>query len=104
MAGPIDAVVALHNAFRNDMTLIDAAALDAARGKPGLEATVERFREFVAWMFPLVGIDDRENMTRIWQMVMPADAFAGATALVKQAIGDEWAELAGRIPELAGAS
>jgi len=214
MAGPIDAVVALHNAFRNDMTLIDAAALDAARGKPGLEATVERFRfcnevlewhahgeelaifpaleavapsvgeayekdhraldaafvalsnavsardaletarataafksfldvhlmkedthlyrlirervsvpdqgqavsvmasgvpqdrfpEFVAWMFPLVGIDDRENMTRIWQMVMPAEAFAGATALVKQAIGDEWAELAGRIPELAGAS
>ena len=213
MAGPIDAVVAIHNAFRNDMSLIDAAALDSARGKPGLEATVERFRffnevlewhahgeelaifpaleavapsvaeayekdhraldaaflalnnavsardaletarataafkyyldvhlmkedthlyrlirervavpdqgqavgvmastvpqdrfpEFVAWMFPLLGIDDRENMTRIWQMVMPADAFVGATALVEQAIGDEWAELARRIPELAGA-
>src|SRR5947207_14817907 len=46
MAGPIDAVVAIHNAFRNDMNLIDAAALDAARGKPGLEAIVERFRFF----------------------------------------------------------
>ena len=213
MAGPIDAVVAIHNAFRQDMRLIDAAALDSARGKPGLEATVERFRffnevlewhahgeelaifpaleavapsvaeayekdhraldaafvalnnavsardaletaratgafkyfldvhlmkedthlyrlikervavsdqgqavgvmastvpqdrfpELVAWMFPLLGHDDRENMTRIWQMVMPADAFAGATALVEQAIGDEWAELARRIPELAGA-
>lgn len=213
MAGPIDAVVAIHNAFRQDMNLIDAAALDSARGKPGLEATVERFRffnevlewhahgeelaifpaleavapsvaeayekdhraldaafvalnnavssrdaletarttsafkyfldvhlmkedthlyrlirervavpdqgqavgvmastvpqdrfpELVAWMFPLLGNDDRENMTRIWQMVMPADAFAGATALVEQAIGDEWAELARRIPELAGA-
>jgi hemerythrin HHE cation binding domain-containing protein len=213
MTGPIDAVVAIHNAFRNDMSLIDAAALDSARGKPGLEATVERFRfmnevlewhahgeelaifpaleavapsvaeayekdhraldaaflelnnavstrdalqtarataafkyyldvhlmkedthlyrlirervavpdqgqavgvmastvpqdrfpELVAWMFPLLGHDDRENMTRIWQMVMPADAFAGATALVEQAIGDEWAELARRIPELAGA-
>lgn len=213
MAGPIDAVVAIHNAFRNDMTLIDAAALDSARGKPGLEAAVERFRfmnevlewhahgeelaifpaleavapsvaeayekdhraldaafaalnnavsardaletarataafkyyldvhlakedthlyrlikervavpdqgqavgvmastvpqdrfpELVAWMFPLLGNDDRENMTRIWQMVMPADAFAGATALVEQAIGDDWAELARRIPELAGA-
>jgi hemerythrin-like domain-containing protein len=213
MAGPIDAVVAIHNAFRNDMNLIDAAALDSARGKPGLEATVERFRffnevlewhahgeelaifpaleavapsvaeayekdhraldaafaalnnavsahdaletarataafkyyldvhlmkedthlyrlirervavpdqgqavgvmastvpqdrfpELVAWMFPLLGNDDRENMTRIWQMVMPADAFAGATALVEQAIGDDWAELARRIPELAGA-
>ena len=44
MPGPIDAVVAIHNAFRNDMRLIDAAALDSARGKPGLEATVERFR------------------------------------------------------------
>ena len=46
MAGPIDAVVAIHNAFRADMAIIDAAALDAARGKPGLEATVERFRFF----------------------------------------------------------
>jgi hypothetical protein len=213
MAGPIDAVVAIHNAFRQDMNLIDAAALDSARGKPGLEATVERFRffnevlewhahgeeiaifpaleavapsvaeayerdhraldaafaalnnavtardaletarataafkfyldvhlakedkhlyrlikervavpdqgtavgvmastvpqdrfpELVAWMFPLLGDDDRENMTRIWQMVMPADAFTGATALVERAIGDEWAELARRIPELEGA-
>src|SRR4051794_1224991 len=52
MAGPIDAVVAIHNAFRNDMNLIDAAALDSARGKPGLEATVERFRflnEVLEW-------------------------------------------------------
>ena len=46
MAGPLDAVMAIHNAFRHDMTLIDAAALDSARGKPGLAATVERFRFF----------------------------------------------------------
>src|SRR5260370_8313192 len=46
MTGPIDAVRAIHNAFRQDITLIDAAALDAARGKPGLESTVERFRFF----------------------------------------------------------
>jgi hypothetical protein len=212
MTSPIDAVRAIHNAFRHDMRLIDDAALDAARGKPGLEATVERFRffnevlewhahgeelamfpaletvapcvaeayerdhraldaafaalsnavtardpletaratkafryfldvhldkedahlyrlikerlpiadqgqavgvmaatvpqerfpELVAWMFPLMGDDDRENMTRIWQNVMPPDAFAGATSLVQAAIGDEWAELSRRIPELAG--
>jgi len=211
MAGPIDGVLAIHNAFRQDIELIDAAALDAARGKPGLEATVERFRffnevlewhahgeemamfpaleevapaiaeayekdhraldaafdslnkavsvhdpletaratkafkyfldvhlykedthlyrlirervsvpdqgravgvmagsvpqdrfpELVAWMFPLLGDDDRENMTRIWQMVMPADAFAGAVQLVHQAVGDEFAELCQRIPDLA---
>src|SRR5258707_14492086 len=46
MAGPIDAVRAIHNAFRQDIKLIDAAALDAARGEPGLAETVERFRFF----------------------------------------------------------
>src|SRR3954470_23032525 len=52
MAGAIDAVRVIHNASRQDIKLIDAAALDAARGKPGLEATVERFRffnEVLAW-------------------------------------------------------
>jgi hypothetical protein len=211
MVGPIDAVVAIHNAFRADIAGIDAAALGAARGAPGLDATVERFRffnevlewhahgeelaifpaleevaplvaeayerdhrgldqvfdtlsnavsvsdeletarataafkfhldihldkedthlyriirervsvpeqgkavgvmasgipddrvpEFVAWMFPLLGNDDRENMTRVWQMVMPPEAFAEATVLVQQAIGDDYAELSRRIPELA---
>ena len=209
--GPIDAILAIHNAFRADMTRIDAAALDAARGKPGIEATVERFRffnevlewhahgeelavfpaleevapliaeayvkdhrgldaafdelsnavsardplktarataafkfhldihldkedthlyriirervsvpdqgkavgimaggvpanrnpELIAWMFPLLGNDDRENMTRVWQIVMPPGVFAGSMQLVRQAVGDGWAELNRRIPELA---
>jgi hypothetical protein len=211
MSGPIDAVVAIHNAFRRDIAIIDSAALAAAQGQPGLEATVERFRffnevlvwhahgeelamfpalegvapliaeayekdhrgldaafdtlsksvsardplgtarataafkffldihldkedghlyriikervpepdqgqavgimagevpqdrfpELVDWMYPLLGDDDRENMTRIWQMVMPADAFAGAVQLVHHAIGDDFAELSRRIPDLA---
>ena len=46
MAEPIDAVRAIHNAFRRDMERIDTAALDSARGKDGLAATVERFRFF----------------------------------------------------------
>lgn len=46
MHSPIDGVKAIHNAFRADMAAIDAAAADAARGMPGLEATVERFRFF----------------------------------------------------------
>ncbi len=210
MAEPVDAIRALHNAFRNDMKRIDAAALDAARGDKGLAATVERFRffnevlvwhahgeelaifpvledvaplvaeayvkdhrgldsafnelsksyasrdplttarataafrfhlnihlgkedthlyriftervalpeqgkavgimsstipqerfpEVVAWMFPLMRHDDREKMTRIWQMVMPAPAFAGAKELIKKAVGSDWAELTHRIPTL----
>jgi hypothetical protein len=62
----------------------------------------DRFPELVAWMFPLMGNDDRENMTRIWQNVMPRDAFEGAIQLVRRAIGPEFTELARRIPTLAG--
>jgi hypothetical protein len=211
MTEPLDAVTAIHNAFRRDMEMIDAAALDSARGQSGLEATVDRYRfldevlvwhaqgeelaifpalesvaplvtypyerdhrgldaafdalndavsaqdalqtarasaaskfhldihldkedahvyrlmrervpapdlvkavgvmastvpqdrfpEVVAWMFPLLGHDDRENMTRIWQMVMPAPAFEGVKQLIHKAIGDDWAELTRRIPTLA---
>jgi hypothetical protein len=211
MVGPIDAILAIHNAFRKDMEGIDSAALDSARGKPGLEATVERFRffnevlewhahgeeraifpalenvaplvaeayemdhrgldaafeslsnavsardalqtarataafkfhldihldkedrhlyrivrervsmpdqgkavgvmasevpqdrfpELTAWMFPLLGDKDRENMTRIWQSVMTPPAFNGAKGLIRNAIGDGWTELVRRIPALA---
>ena len=210
MAEPVDAIRALHNAFRNDMERIDAAALDAARGDKGLAATVERFRffnevlvwhahgeelaifpvledvaplvaeayvkdhrgldsafnelsksyasrdplttarataafrfhlnihlgkedthlyriftervalpeqgkavgimsstipqerfsELVAWMFPLMGQDDRETMVHIYQMMMPEPVFASTKELIKNAIGSDWAELTQRIPTL----
>ncbi len=51
----------------------------------------ERFPELVAWMFPLMGNDDRENMTRIWQMVMPAPIFAGVRETINKAMGCDWA-------------
>jgi hypothetical protein len=210
MTGPMDAVLAIHNAFRQDMKGIDAASLELARGHAERLATVERFRffneilvwhahgeelaifpalegvaplvaeayiwdhrgldaafdamntavsehdalqtarasaafkfhldihlnkedahvyrlireriavpdqvkavglmsstvpqqrfpEVIAWMFPLIGHDDRENMTRIWQMVMPPPVFAFAKQLIQKAVGDDWAELTRRIPTL----
>ena len=210
MTGPIDAITAIHNAFRKDMAGIDAAALAAARGNPEMAATVGRFRffnevlvfhaegeelamfpaldevapsvseayvqdhrgldaafaaldeavaagdelatarasaafkfhldlhlakedthlyrlikervpvpeqgkavgvmaaqippdrqpELIAWMFPLIGDDDRENMLRIQQMVLPPEVFAGVKQLVHKAVGDDWAELTRRMPEL----
>jgi hypothetical protein len=60
----------------------------------------DRFPEVVAWMFPLMGDTDRENMTRIWQSVMPPEAFAGARQLIQKAVGDGWSEMVRRIPEL----
>jgi hypothetical protein len=211
MTHPLDAIMAIHNAFRRDMQTIDTAALDSARGKAGLASTIdryhffneilvwhaqgeeafiypvletvaplvaeayvmdhhgldaaydglnaavsahdplqtaragaafkfhldlhlkkedthlyrmfrervpvpeqgkavgqmagllpqERFPEVVAWLFPLLGVDDRENMTRIWQMMLPPPVFAGVKPLIHEAIGDEWAELVRRIPTLA---
>jgi hemerythrin-like domain-containing protein len=210
MAGPIDAITAIHNAFRKDMEGIDAAALGAARGTSGLESALERYRyfneilvvhahgeeiavfpvleevaplvaeayvkdhhgldeaydaldtavasgdpleaaraaaafkfhldihlykedthlyrifqervavpdqgkavstmaaaipperqpAFIAWLFPLIGNDDRENMLRIQQMVLPPEAFAGVAQLVRHAVGDDWTELRRRMPEL----
>jgi len=210
MTEPIDGIRAVHNAFRNDLKLIDTAALDSARGKEGLASTIERFQflnevlvwhaqgeeaavfpllenvapmvaqayvidhrgldsafdtlsesyadhdllqiarataafrfhlnmhlnkedvhlyrifrervslseqgkavgimskkvpqerfsEFVAWMFPLIGYDDRENMIRIIQMNMPAQAFGGVKEVIKKAIGDDWDELKRRVPTL----
>jgi len=207
MTEPLDAVKAIHNAFRRDIQAIDAAALDSARGIPGGAATVGRFRffnevlvwhahgeelaifpalesvapliaeayvrdhrgldaafdalndavsardalmtaratavfkfhldlhldkedahvyrlirerlpmpeqgkavgvmastvpqdrfpELIAWMFPLLSDDDRENMTRIWQMVLPAPAFAGVKLLIQKAVGDDWVELSRRL-------
>jgi hypothetical protein len=208
MTEPLDAVIAIHNAFRRDIDVVDAAALDSARGKPGLAPTIERFRflnevlvwhaqgeelaifpaieavaplvaeayerghrgldaafdalsaagrclemapataafrfhlhlhldkedahlyrimrervppagqrealgviasmvpqdrfpEVVAWKFRLLGHDDRENMTRIWQMVLPPPAFARVRQLIREAIGDDWTELVRRIPTIA---
>lgn len=210
MTEPVDAVLAIHNAFRNDMVRIDAAALELAKGRKGLDATIERFRffnevlvwhahgeelavfpaleniaplvaeayvkdhrgldaaydelnisysehdplktarataafrfhltwhldkedthlyrifreripkpeqgkvigimsstipkerfaELVAWLYPLIGHDDRENMTRIWQMVMPAPVFSEVKELIRKAVGSDWAELSRRIPGL----
>jgi Hemerythrin HHE cation binding domain len=61
----------------------------------------DRFPEVVEWWFPLIGDDDRENLLRIWQMVMPAEMFGGAKLLVQKAVGDDWAEMTRRVPELA---
>lgn len=60
----------------------------------------ERFPEAVLWLFPLIGNDDRENVTRIFQMNLPPDAFVGVQALIRKAIGSDWDELARRIPDL----
>ena len=60
----------------------------------------DRFSELVMWLFPLVGLDDRETMIHIYQMTMSEPVFASTIELVKKAIGSDWAELTQRIPTL----
>ena len=64
------------------------------------EVPQERFPELVGWLFPLLEPGDRENMTRIWRQALPAPAFVETIKLIRASIGDEWAELNRRIPEL----
>ena len=61
-----------------------------------------RVPEFNAWIYPLLGDDDRENFTRALQMLMPWEDFAPSIPQIREATGDGFAELARRIPELAG--
>ena len=60
----------------------------------------ERFAEMVGWLYPLIGNDDRENMTLIWQKMMPVPVFAGVKQLIRKAIPGDWPELVRRIPSL----
>jgi hypothetical protein len=60
----------------------------------------ERFPEVIAWLFPLLGHNDRENMTRIWQTVLPPEAFSNVKQLIRNSIGSDWTELVRRFPEL----
>jgi len=69
-------------------------------GKMAQKIPQQRFPEAVGWLYPLLGHNDRENMTRIWRQALPEPAFAGAIKLIQAAIGDDWAELTRRIPEL----
>ncbi len=60
----------------------------------------ERSPELVTWLFPLVGLDDRETMVHIYQAMMPEPVFTSTKELIRQAIGSDWVELTRRIPTL----
>lgn len=87
----------LYRLFRERVSLQDQGV---ALGKMAGVTPADRVPEAVAWLFPLIGTEDRVNTIRIWQMAMPAEAFGGAVRLARQAVGDGWTELAERIPGL----
>jgi hypothetical protein len=91
----------LYHIFNERVTMPDQWAIV---GKMSQVAPRERFPEVVNWLFPLIGADDRENMLRVFQKIMPEQNFSGAVQLVKMVVKEEWTELARRIPEINGTS
>jgi hypothetical protein len=87
----------LYRIFNERVSLPDQGAIV---GKMSQKIPQDRFPEVVAWLYPLMGHDDRENMTRIWRQALPEPAFAMAIKLIQKAIGNDFAELTRRIPEL----
>ena len=60
----------------------------------------DRFLDLVAWWMPLVNLNDRENIIRIWQMVLPPPVFGNVREVVHNVTGADWIELTRRIPGL----
>ncbi len=87
----------LYRIFNERIALADQGPII---GNMSRKVPPERFPELVRWLFPLIGPDDRENMTRIWRQTLPEPAFANLTKLIRATIGPDWQELARRIPEL----
>jgi hypothetical protein len=87
----------LYRIFNERVPLPDQGAI---MGKMAQKIPGERFAEFVSWLYPLLEIDDRENMVRIMRQALPAPKFSQATQLIKAAIGSEWQEITRRIPDI----
>jgi hemerythrin-like domain-containing protein len=87
----------LYRIFNERVSLSEQATIN---GEMARKVPQERFPELVAWLYPLIGLDDRENMTMIWWQSMAAPVFARVSGLIRTAIGNDWAELTRRIPEL----
>ncbi len=71
-----------------------------AMGTMSSKVPPNRFLELVAWWLPLVGLEDRENIIRIWQMVLPPPLFTDVRGVVEKVTGSDWVELTRRIPSL----
>jgi iron-sulfur cluster repair protein YtfE (RIC family) len=87
----------LYRIYNENVPLPEQAA---TIGNMAREVPQQRYGEFVTWLITFTGLDDRENMTRIWLQAMPPPAFAAIAGLIQAVAGDDWVKLTQRIPEL----
>ena len=88
----------LYRIFDERIPVAEQANIAAAMAQ---QIPQERFPDAVNWLFPLIDANDRENMVRIWQKSLPEQVFTNVIVLIRKSIGDGWAELARRVPEIA---
>ena len=62
----------------------------------------DRFPMVVQWLFPLLDLEDRIVVTKVWMTLMPPQVFDGLKLFIKKVVAENWAELVRRIPELNG--
>lgn len=62
----------------------------------------DRFPTVVQWLFPLLDLEDRVVVTKVWMTLMPPQVFDGLKLLIKKTVAENWVELTQRIPELYG--
>ena len=60
----------------------------------------DKFPTLVQWLFPLLDLDDRVVVIKGWMTLMPPQVFANLKPLIRGIVGENWVELAKRIPEL----
>jgi iron-sulfur cluster repair protein YtfE (RIC family) len=60
----------------------------------------DRFPAAIAWLFPLLNLNDRVTVTRGWMSFMPPQVFAGVKPMIKNAVAEGWDAIVQRIPEL----
>ena len=60
----------------------------------------DRFPEAVAWLMPLLDLNDQVTVTIGWMTFMPPQIFANVKLLIKNAVVEGWDAITQRIPEL----
>jgi hypothetical protein len=50
---------------------------------------IDRFGDFVNWLFPLVAVEEQARVVEVWRVAMPPSVFAGSMALVQRVLGTE---------------
>lgn len=60
----------------------------------------DRFPAAIAWLMPLLDLNDQVTVTKGWMTLMPPQIFANIKLLIKSAVAEGWDAIAQRIPEL----